>query len=169
VDWNHLISLVDKVHKVTVLNDSEIVDEENNERNNNLDSDTDADADADADSDSDPDADCTMNSIASGLSECDRLAHQCSSSTQLITIGLVGHPNVGKSTIVNSIVGRSVVSVSKTPGHTKHFQTIHLTSSVRLCDCPGLVFPAVLPKPLQVCSFRVSFKIWCYTNKVDRL
>jgi large subunit GTPase 1 len=33
------------------------------------------------------------------------------------------------------------VSVSATPGKTKHFQTIHLSPSVILCDCPGLVFP----------------------------
>ena len=36
--------------------------------------------------------------------------------------GLIGQPNAGKSTILNSIVGRKVVSVSRTPGHTKHFQ-----------------------------------------------
>jgi large subunit GTPase 1 len=33
------------------------------------------------------------------------------------------------------------VSVSATPGKTKHFQTIHLSDSIILCDCPGLVFP----------------------------
>lgn len=43
-----------------------------------------------------------------------------------------------------------VVSVSKTPGHTKHFQTIFLTTNVRLCDCPGLIFPSKIPKALQV-------------------
>lgn len=48
------------------------------------------------------------------------------------------------------IVFLKVVSVSRTPGHTKHFQTIFLTPSVRLCDCPGLVFPSKLPKSLQV-------------------
>ncbi|KAJ3056691.1 Guanine nucleotide-binding-like protein 1 [Rhizophlyctis rosea] len=70
----------------------------------------------------------------------------------MITIGLVGHPNVGKSSLINSIVGRKVVSTSRSPGHTKHFQTIHLTPEVRLCDCPGLVFPAVMPKPVQILS-----------------
>ncbi|KAK8724926.1 hypothetical protein OTU49_010981 [Cherax quadricarinatus] len=44
----------------------------------------------------------------------------------------------------------SVVSVSKTPGHTKHFQTIFLTKNVKLCDCPGLVFPSTISLPLQV-------------------
>ncbi len=33
------------------------------------------------------------------------------------------------------------MSVSSTPGKTKHFQTIHLSPSLVLCDCPGLVFP----------------------------
>lgn len=33
------------------------------------------------------------------------------------------------------------VGVSSTPGKTKHFQTLILTDSVLLCDCPGLVFP----------------------------
>lgn len=33
------------------------------------------------------------------------------------------------------------MSVSATPGKTKHFQTIRLSQDVLLCDCPGLVFP----------------------------
>ncbi|XP_076342492.1 nucleostemin 4 isoform X2 [Tachypleus tridentatus] len=68
----------------------------------------------------------------------------------ILTIGCVGHPNVGKSSVLNGLMGRKVVSVSRTPGHTKHFQTIYLTPTVRLCDCPGLVFPSKVPKPLQV-------------------
>lgn len=57
------------------------------------------------------------------------------------TIGLVGYPNVGKSSTINALIGAKKVSVSSTPGKTKHFQTIHLSSEVILCDCPGLVFP----------------------------
>lgn len=67
-----------------------------------------------------------------------------------LTLGFVGHPNVGKSSLLNALMGRKVVSVSRTPGHTKHFQTIFLTDNVRLCDCPGLVFPSLQPKALQV-------------------
>ncbi|OLL26988.1 Large subunit GTPase 1 [Neolecta irregularis DAH-3] len=58
-----------------------------------------------------------------------------------VRIGLVGYPNVGKSSTINALLGAKKVSVSATPGKTKHFQTIHLSPSVILCDCPGLVFP----------------------------
>ena len=58
-----------------------------------------------------------------------------------IQIGLVGYPNVGKSSTINALVGSKKVSVSSTPGKTKHFQTILLSDKVILCDCPGLVFP----------------------------
>lgn len=67
----------------------------------------------------------------------------------ILTVGCVGFPNVGKSSLMNALMGRKVVSVSKTPGHTKHFQTIFLTNTVRLCDCPGLVFPTSTPRPFQ--------------------
>lgn len=73
-------------------------------------------------------------------------------SKKYVTIGMVGQPNVGKSTILNSLVGKTVVSTSWTPGHTKHFQTYFLTPSIRLCDCPGLIFPSLIPKPLQILS-----------------
>ncbi|KZL86779.1 ribosome biogenesis gtpase, partial [Colletotrichum incanum] len=58
-----------------------------------------------------------------------------------LQIGLVGYPNVGKSSTINALIGAKKVSVSSTPGKTKHFQTIHLSENVILCDCPGLVFP----------------------------
>jgi len=53
--------------------------------------------------------------------------------------------------------GVKVVSVSRTPGHTKHFQTIFLTSTVRLCDSPGLVFPSAVARPLQVYTDSVLY------------
>ncbi|KAM0475278.1 hypothetical protein ACHAPX_007032 [Trichoderma viride] len=58
-----------------------------------------------------------------------------------LQVGLVGYPNVGKSSTINALIGAKKVSVSSTPGKTKHFQTIHLSERVVLCDCPGLVFP----------------------------
>jgi len=59
-----------------------------------------------------------------------------------VTIGMVGYPNVGKSSTVNTLMGAKRVAVSATPGRTKHFQTLHVDSELCLCDCPGLVFPS---------------------------
>ncbi|XP_006275314.1 guanine nucleotide-binding protein-like 1 [Alligator mississippiensis] len=70
----------------------------------------------------------------------------------VLTVGCVGFPNVGKSSLMNGLVGRKVVSVSRTPGHTKYFQTYFLTPTVRLCDCPGLIFPSLVDRQLQILS-----------------
>ena len=69
------------------------------------------------------------------------LHHAPKSDSRKIEVGLVGYPNVGKSSTINALVGAKKVSVSATPGKTKHFQTILLSPEVTLCDCPGLVFP----------------------------
>ncbi|KAJ1339523.1 hypothetical protein BSLG_005847 [Batrachochytrium salamandrivorans] len=83
-------------------------------------------------------------------SENQSISESITSRADLITIGLVGHPNVGKSSLINGIMGRTVVPTSKTPGHTKHFQTLHLSKRIRLCDCPGIVFPLKISKPAQI-------------------
>ncbi|KAH0624309.1 hypothetical protein JD844_008013 [Phrynosoma platyrhinos] len=70
-----------------------------------------------------------------------------------VTIGLVGYPNVGKSSTINTILGKKKVSISATPGHTKHFQTLYVEPGLCLCDCPGLVMPSfVSTKAEMVCS-----------------
>lgn len=56
--------------------------------------------------------------------------------------GMIGYPNVGKSSVINVLMGVKKVTVGALPGKTKHFQTLNLNSEVQLCDCPGLVFPS---------------------------
>ncbi|XP_060127200.1 guanine nucleotide-binding protein-like 1 [Zootoca vivipara] len=68
----------------------------------------------------------------------------------ILTVGCVGFPNVGKSSLINGLVGHKVVSVSRTPGHTKYFQTYFLTPTVKLCDCPGLIFPSLVDRKQQI-------------------
>lgn len=49
-----------------------------------------------------------------------------------VTIGTLGHPNAGKSSLINALTGKKLVSVSKTPGHTKYFQVAPDAISVAL-------------------------------------
>ncbi|CAG9568198.1 conserved hypothetical protein [Leishmania major strain Friedlin] len=72
-----------------------------------------------------------------------------------LMVGLVGYPNVGKSSTINAILGCKKVVVSATPGKTKHFQTLMIPNErrVALCDCPGLVFPSfATTKAQMVCD-----------------
>jgi nuclear GTP-binding protein len=58
----------------------------------------------------------------------------------VISVGIVGFPNVGKSSLVNSLLRTRAVGVSPTPGHTKQSQEVILDKNIRLIDSPGIVF-----------------------------
>ena len=57
-----------------------------------------------------------------------------------LTIGVIGFPNVGKSSVINSLKRSKVCGVGNTPGFTKATQEISLDKNLKLLDCPGIVF-----------------------------
>ena len=66
-----------------------------------------------------------------------------------VTVGLLGYPNVGKSSVINSLKRARAVSVGATPGLTTHAQTISLDKNVKLMDCPGIVFARAVTEEEQ--------------------
>ncbi|XP_052750057.1 large subunit GTPase 1 homolog [Galleria mellonella] len=64
-----------------------------------------------------------------------------------LTVGMIGYPNVGKSSTVNVLMQTKKVSVSAMPGHTRHVQSLILDEELEILDCPGLVLPAYAVAP----------------------
>ena len=56
-------------------------------------------------------------------------------------VGLIGFPNVGKSTFINSFAGKACAKTGNKPGVTKGKQWIRINKNVELLDTPGILWP----------------------------
>ncbi|CAF3407287.1 unnamed protein product [Rotaria sp. Silwood1] len=56
-----------------------------------------------------------------------------------ITVGIVGFPNVGKSSVINSLKRSQACETGSMPGITKQMQTVKLDKLIKLFDSPGIV------------------------------
>ncbi|KAL6433281.1 hypothetical protein ACFW04_006462 [Cataglyphis niger] len=71
------------------------------------------------------------------------LGNYCRNSDNVktsITVGVVGLPNVGKSSVINSLKRSKACNVGNVPGITKTMQVVQLDSKIKLLDSPGIVF-----------------------------
>jgi len=56
-----------------------------------------------------------------------------------IVVGVVGYPNVGKSSVINSLKRAKSCGVGSTPGFTKTVQEVVITKNIKILDSPGIV------------------------------
>ncbi|KAI9796735.1 MAG: GTPase required for pre-60S ribosomal subunit nuclear export and maturation [Piccolia ochrophora] len=63
------------------------------------------------------------------------------SDRKQISVGFIGYPNTGKSSIINTLRKKKVCTVAPIPGETKVWQYITLMKRIYLIDCPGVVPP----------------------------
>ncbi|KAL4451438.1 hypothetical protein ABPG77_009510 [Micractinium sp. CCAP 211/92] len=76
-----------------------------------------------------------------------------------ITVGVVGLPNVGKSSVINSLKRTRVAQVGNTPGVTKAVQEVHLDKQVTLLDSPGVVFADASAEGAAAAALRNAVKV----------
>ena len=54
---------------------------------------------------------------------------------------ILGIPNVGKSTLINRLVGKKATNVGNKPGVTKQLEWIRISNTMELLDTPGILWP----------------------------
>ncbi|CAG7561026.1 unnamed protein product [Fusarium equiseti] len=67
-----------------------------------------------------------------------------------ISVGLIGGPNTGKSSIINTLLKKKVCNVAPIPGETKVWQYVSLMKRIYLIDCPGIVPPSSSDSPTDL-------------------
>jgi ribosome biogenesis GTPase A len=74
---------------------------------------------------------------------CKRLALHPSGPCKTVRAIVVGIPNVGKSTLINTLMGRKVANVGDEPAVTKSPQQVTLKNGMTLSDNAGLLWPKI--------------------------
>ena len=74
-----------------------------------------------------------------GRREIENLIKKLSKKGKIIKIGVLGYPNVGKSSVINTLKKKKVATTSPKPGMTRGEMLVKLANNVFLIDTPGII------------------------------
>ncbi len=74
-----------------------------------------------------------------GKKSIENLIRKLSNKKKIVKIGVLGYPNVGKSSVINALKRKKVATTSPKPGMTRGEKLIKLYKNVYLIDTPGII------------------------------
>lgn len=77
------------------------------------------------------------------LDLCAKMMPEKTEDNRVIRTMIMGIPNVGKSTVINILAGRTIAKTGNEPAVTKQQQRINLKNNIVLSDTPGVLWPNV--------------------------
>ena len=89
----------------------------------------------------DKNLDSLLNITKDMASEINKKRQDRGMKPRRIRILILGIPNVGKSTLINRLVGRKATNVGNKPGITKSLEWIRINKDLELLDTPGILWP----------------------------
>ena len=70
--------------------------------------------------------------------EAKKIKHPIDSSGK-VSLGVIGYPNTGKSSLINMLIGKSKAGTGSDAGYTKGIQKLKLNKDILLIDSPGVI------------------------------
>ena len=91
--------------------------------------------------------------IKSLLNVCREMVPEREGDLKPLRTMILGIPNVGKSTLINTLANRIIAKTGNEPAVTKAQQRIRLANNIVLHDTPGFLWPKLTP---EACGYRLA-------------